>query len=184
MTSYKRPDLLFSDLERLKTIARTTPFQIVLAGKAHPNDAEGKRLITELHAHARALADVIPCVYLPNYDMTMAQCLVAGADLWLNTPLPPYEASGTSGMKAAFNGVPSLSVLDGWWVEGCIEGVTGWAIDDASSMYDKLERLIMPLFYERQTGWTAVMQGAITKNAAYFNSHRMMRRYATEAYLR
>ena len=133
-----------------------------------------------------ALAGTITCVYLRDYDMAMAQSLVAGADLWLNTPLPPYEASGTSGMKAAFNGVPSLSVLDGWCVEGCIEGVTGWAIDDAPSMYEKLERVILPLYYDNEArgGWTAVMQGAITKNAAYFNSHRMMRRYATEAYLR
>ncbi|HVY83437.1 MAG TPA: hypothetical protein VG994_20800, partial [Steroidobacteraceae bacterium] len=98
------------------------------------------------------------------------------------TPLPPYEASGTSGMKAAFNGVPSFSVLDGWWIEGCIEGVTGWAIDDATSLYDKLERVILPL-YRDKAGWVRVMLGAIAKNAAYFNSHRMMRRYATEAYL-
>jgi glycogen phosphorylase len=186
MTAYKRPDLLFSDLERLRSIARERAFQIVLAGKAHPHDEEGKRLVAFLHAQARALNEVIPCVYLPDYDMAMAQRLVAGSDVWLNTPLPPYEASGTSGMKAAFNGVPSFSVRDGWWIEGCIEGVTGWAIDDATMLYDKLERVILPSYYGRREDhrWLSVMQGAIAKNAAYFNSHRMMRRYATEAYLR
>jgi glycogen phosphorylase len=187
MTAYKRPDLLFSDLDRLRRIAADAPFQIVLAGKAHPHDEEGKRLIARLHEHARALAGAVPVAYLPEYDLALAQCLVAGADVWLNTPLPPLEASGTSGMKAAFNGVPSLSVLDGWWIEGCIEGVTGWSLGDAATLYDKLERVVLPLYYGRAgdaAGWIRVMQGAITKNAAYFNSHRMMRRYATEAYLR
>jgi len=187
MTAYKRPNLLFSDLERLRAIAAGAPFQIVLAGKAHPRDEEGKRLIARLHEHARALAGAVPVAYLPEYDLALAQCLVAGADVWLNTPLPPLEASGTSGMKAAFNGVPSLSVLDGWWIEGCIEGVTGWAVEDAESLYVKLESMVLPLYYRRAEdaeGWIRVMRGAITKNAAYFNSQRMMRRYATEAYLR
>jgi len=193
MTAYKRPDLLFFDLERLRAIARNYPFQIVLAGKAHPHDENGKHLIEQLHAHARALADTIPVVYLPDYDLALAQTLTAGSDVWLNTPLPPLEASGTSGMKAAFNGVPNLSVLDGWWIEGCIEGVTGWAIGDAAGMsdgnaqmlYDKLEQVVLPLYYGHSDGgWVKVMKGAISKNASYFNSHRMMRRYATEAYSR
>ena len=192
MTAYKRPDLLFGDLPRLRAIAQKRPFQIVLAGKAHPQDDTGKRLIEELHTRLRTLDGAIRAVYLPDYDLALAQGLVAGADVWVNTPLPPLEASGTSGMKAAFNGVPSLSVLDGWWIEGCIEGVTGWAIgsgtDDATaaSLHDKLEKVILPLYYAEVTGtrsWVAVMKGAIAKNAAYFNSHRMMRRYATEAYL-
>lgn len=192
MTSYKRPELLFSDLERLRTIARRTPFQIVLAGKAHPRDTEGKERIARLHAALRALAPEINGVYLPNYDMAMAQKLVAGVDVWLNTPQPPLEASGTSGMKAAMNGVPSLSVLDGWWAEGCIEGVTGWAIgdgrietaiDDARSLYDKLEQRVLPLYYEDRAGWTYVMKATISRNGMLFNSHRMMRRYAAEAYL-
>lgn len=186
MTAYKRPDLLFGDLERLRRIASATPFQIVLAGKAHPHDEEGKRLIALLNEHARALAGSVPVVYLPDYDLALAQLLVAGA-VWLNTPLPPFEASGTSGMKAALNGVPSLSVADGWWLEGCIEGVTGWSVEDAPSLYERLERIVLPLYYARAkdpAGWIKVMQGAITKNGAYFNSHRMMRRYATEAYLR
>lgn len=195
MTAYKRPDLLFSDLERLRAIARNQPFQIVLAGKAHPHDENGKQLIKQLCAHARDLADTIPVVYLPGYDLALAQMLTAGVDVWLNTPLPPLEASGTSGMKAAFNGVPNLSVLDGWWIEGCIEGVTGWAIGDAAGiadgnarmLYDKLEQVVLPLYYGHSGnpgGWLKVMKGAISKNASYFNSHRMMRRYATEAYNR
>src|SRR5690606_12941173 len=130
MTGYKRPELLFTDLERLREIARRWPFQIVMAGKAHPRDDEGKRLIEQLHADIRELAGTIPAVFLPNYDVTIARYLVAGVDVWLNTPLPPLEASGTSGMKAALNGVLNFSVLDGWWVEAWIEGRTGWAIGD------------------------------------------------------
>ena len=193
MTGYKRPDLLFSDLERLKAIAGQWPFQIVLAGKAHPQDEGGKRLIETLHGHIAALAGSIPVAFVPNYDMQIARALVAGVDVWLNTPLRPLEASGTSGMKAAFNGVPSLSVLDGWWIEGCIEGVTGWAIgdsaaahnsSDAASLYQKLEEVVLPLYYyAAREKWIAVMKGAICKNASFFNSHRMMRRYVTEAYL-
>jgi len=193
MTAYKRPDLIFSDLSRLQAIVRDQPFQIVLAGKAHPHDEIGRQLIVALHTQARALAGHVTVVYLPDYDMALAQILTAGSDVWLNTPLPPMEASGTSGMKAAMNGVPSLSVLDGWWIEGCIEGLTGWAIGDATGMpnddiaafYDKLEDVVLPLYYARSDGrWIKLMKGAISKNASYFNSHRMMRRYATEAYSR
>ncbi len=193
MAAYKRPDLLFADLERLKSIARKYPFQIVVGGKAHPRDEEGKKLIEQLCAHARALAGTVTVVFLPDYDLALGQIMTAGTDVWLNTPLPPLEASGTSGMKAAFNGVPNLSVLDGWWIEGCIEDVTGWAIgdatgvphDDARFLYDKLEQVVLPMYYDRSDGgWIKVMKGAIAKNASYFNSHRMMRRYATEAYAR
>jgi glycogen phosphorylase len=193
MTAYKRPDLLFSDIDRLRAIASKHPFQIVLAGKAHPHDEGGKQLIEQLHAYAHDLTDKITIAYLPDYNMEIAQALTAGADVWLNTPLPPLEASGTSGMKAAFNGVPSLSVLDGWWIEGCIEGETGWAIgdlvgiadDSAQALYDKLEQVVLPLYYGADRAhWIKVMRGAISKNASYFNSHRMMRRYATEAYIR
>ncbi|MBU3737122.1 MAG: alpha-glucan family phosphorylase [Methylobacterium sp.] len=192
MTAYKRPDLLFSELERLRAIARRQPFQLVMAGKAHPNDEGGKRLIEQLHGYFRELAGDIRMVYLPGYDMGLALDLVAGVDVWLNTPLRPLEASGTSGMKAAFNGVPSLSVLDGWWLEGCIEGVTGWAVgnaapggeaEDVQDLYHKLEDVVLPLYYGDRAGWIAVMKGAISRNAALFNTHRMIRRYATEAYL-
>lgn len=192
MTAYKRPDLIFSDLERLRTLARKYPFQLVLAGKAHPNDEGGKHLIEQLHRHVHELGDDLPVVFLPGYDMQLALDLVSGVDVWLNTPLRPLEASGTSGMKAAFNGVPSLSVLDGWWLEGCIEGVTGWSVgtsqvccdlDDANDLYAKLENKVLPLYYGDRAGWIAVMKGAIGKNASVFNTHRMIRRYATEAYM-
>jgi starch phosphorylase len=192
MTAYKRPELLFADLERLRSIARRNPFQIVLGGKAHPHDQAGKDLIQRLHEHARALQGTVPVAYIPNYDLQSAAVLIAGVDVWINTPLPPLEASGTSGMKAAFNGVPQLSVLDGWWVEGCIEGVTGWAIGEPSlppesharALYDKLENEVLPRFYGDRAGWMRMMKSVIGKNAVSFSSHRMMRRYVTEAYLR
>jgi glycogen phosphorylase len=190
MTAYKRPDLLFTDLARLKAIAKQRPFQLVLAGKAHPQDDSGKRLIEALHSHMHELANDLRIVYLPNYDMSLAARMVAGVDVWLNTPQRPMEASGTSGMKAALNGVPNLSILDGWWVEGCIEGITGWAIGDGSTqeeaeaLYVKLEQVVLPLYYEDRARWIAVMKGAISKNASFFNSHRMMRRYVSDAYVR
>lgn len=193
MTSYKRADLLVTDIGRLVALAQRHPFQIVLAGKAHPRDDPGKLLIQQLHEHMQSLRGRITIAYLPNYDMDIALSMVSGADIWLNTPLRPLEASGTSGMKAAFNGVPSLSVLDGWWIEGCIEGVTGWAIgdsgmaangNDARALYDKLEQVVLPMYYDAPSRWRNVMLGAIAKNAPIFNSHRMMRRYAVEAYIR
>jgi starch phosphorylase len=193
MTGYKRPELLFADLDRLRQIAGRTRFQVVMAGKAHPRDTEGKRLIERLHAHIRALTGAVPAAYLPNYDMALARYLVSGVDVWLNTPLPPLEASGTSGMKAALNGVLNFSVLDGWWVEAWIEGRTGWAIgdgqfegheQDAQDLYRKLETVILPLYHGDRPGWIWMMKEAISKIAYYFNSQRMMRRYASEAYLR
>ena len=192
MTPYKRADLLFSDIDRLKSIAHKHAFQVVLAGKAHPRDGGGKQLIERLHHWTESLRGTVPVVFLPDYDMDLARLLVSGSDVWLNTPQRPLEASGTSGMKAALNGVPNLSVLDGWWVEGWIEGVTGWAIGgendadnagDAGSLYAKLEQQVLPAYYGERARWTAVMKGAIARNASYFNSHRMMRRYAVEAYL-
>jgi glycogen phosphorylase len=193
MTAYKRPELLFSDIERLRMIARRYPFQLVLAGKAHPRDEPGKHAIEDVHRYIRTLADSVPAAYLPDYNMAVAGDLVSGSDIWLNTPLRPFEASGTSGMKAAFNGVPQLSVLDGWWVEGCIEGVTGWAIgndhesangEDAESLYHKLEDTVLPLWHGDRPKWIALMKSVISKNGAMFTSHRMLRRYAIEAYLR
>ncbi|TWB05174.1 alpha-glucan family phosphorylase [Gluconacetobacter diazotrophicus] len=191
MTAYKRATLILDDPQRLARIAAHRPFQIVFAGKTHPHDRDGKRLIARIIDRARLLKGKVPIVFLPDYDFSLARNLVAGADLWVNTPLPPMEASGTSGMKAALNGVPSLSVLDGWWVEGCMEGVTGWAIgtpdmppsEHGHAMLDKLEHVILPLFHDDRAGWARVMAGAVSKCGSIFTSHRMMRRYASEAYL-
>jgi starch phosphorylase len=191
MTGYKRLDLLFTDVERLAAIAERHPFQVVFAGKAHPNDSEGKRLIEKINRHIRDLSNRLPMTFLPNYDMTVAASLVTGSDIWLNTPLPPLEASGTSGMKAALNGVLNLSVLDGWWAEAWIEGVTGWAIGDregkgdgADGLYRKLSEQVLPLYYDDRARWIWMMKQAVSKIGSYFNSQRMVRRYATEAYLR
>jgi starch phosphorylase len=193
---YKRGFLALSNVERLRAIAATAgPLQFVFAGKAHPRDEEGKYVIRRIFEAAAALGDAVRVVYIENYEMAIAQRLVAGVDLWLNTPRPPLEASGTSGMKAALNGVPSLSTLDGWWVEGCIEGHTGWAIGDgethgpggdmadADMLYDKLERTIVPLFYGDAAGYARVMRGAIAYNASYFNTHRTIEQYVRSAYL-
>jgi glycogen phosphorylase len=197
-TAYKRPHLLFSDIERLERIG-SGKLQIIYAGKAHPRDETGKRIIENIFSFRARLKDKIKIVYLKNYDMDIALRLVSGVDVWLNTPLRPLEASGTSGMKAAHNGVLNFSILDGWWIEGHIEGFTGWSIGpsptetklhenmdtrDAEDMYKKLEYIIIPLFYVDRHGWTRMMQNAIGKNAYYFNTHRMMRRYVTEAYIR
>lgn len=190
MTAYKRPDLLFSDMKKLRAIAKKQPFQLILAGKAHPSDYRGKELISALHHFIQELADDLTIVYLPGYDTQMSLSLVSGVDIWLNTPLRPMEASGTSGMKAAFNGVPSLSVLDGWWLEGCQEGVTGWAVggvevgneaEDIADLYHKLEHVVLPAYADPQQ-WIQLMRGAIGHNASVFNTHRMIRRYASEAY--
>jgi len=178
-------------MDRLKRIAQQWPFQLVLAGKAHPRDEGGKRLIETLHAHMRDLTGSIPIAYFPNYNMELALTLTSGVDVWLNTPLRPFEASGTSGMKAAFNGVPSLSILDGWWIEGCIEGVTGWAVGDESDssdkdaefLYQKLEQVVLPLYHRDRAAWISIMKEVICKNASFFNSHRMMQRYAIETYM-
>lgn len=192
MTGYKRPDLIFSDIERLRAIAARHPFQLLFAGKAHPLDEGGQELIHQLHVHVRALGNDVPAVFVPGYDMRLAQLFVAGADVWLNTPLPPMEASGTSGMKAAINGGLNLSVLDGWWLEACEEGVTGWAIgrdgehpeDHAEELYSKLETVVLPLWYGDRARWSWMMWHAIAWIGSHFNSQRMMRRYASEAYLR
>jgi len=192
MTGYKRPSLLFSDAERLSAIAARQPFQVVMAGKAHPRDGSGKEMIRKIHEMIRQLSNKVPIAFIPNYNMTVGKALVAGADIWLNTPLPPLEASGTSGMKAALNGGLNLSTLDGWWLEGCVDGVTVWSIGDnekpgeadAASLYARLEGEVLPLYYHDRVRWIAMMKQAISKLASYFNSQRMMRRYATEAYIR
>jgi starch phosphorylase len=191
--TYKRADLIFSDVERLREVRRRGgPFQIVYGGKAHPGDEEGKAVIQRVFDAARALRDTIPVVYVENYDMRWARLLLGGVDLWVNNPRQPYEASGTSGMKAALNGVPSLSVLDGWWVEGCYEGVTGWAIGleknpgdpcvEMTSLYEKLEKQILPAYYDRRQLYVAVMRSAMALNGSFFSAQRMVEQYARNAY--
>jgi starch phosphorylase len=200
-TAYKRAGLLFQDPQRLLGIAGAQgPIQVCLGGKAHPNDSEGKRVIQDVFRAGRAVAERVKVAYVPDYDMGSAKLLVAGVDVWLNTPEPPMEASGTSGMKAALNGVPSLSILDGWWIEGCTEGVTGWAIGadahrsaapdaspagrarDAQLLYDKLERAVLPTFYRTPDGFVDVMRHCISLNGSFFNTHRMLQQYVTRAY--
>ncbi|MGD9934467.1 MAG: alpha-glucan family phosphorylase [Dehalococcoidia bacterium] len=195
-TQYKRPTLIFSDIERLRALSkRFGTIQLVFGGKAHPNDPGGKEAIRQIHEAARTLGADLPVVYVDNYDMDLAAMITAGTDLWLNTPLRPLEASGTSGMKAALNGVPSLSVLDGWWIEGHIEGVTGWAIGgdwqpdgddhsdrDAESLYEKLDGLILPTFTGHPEAYGRIMRSTIAFNASFFNAHRMMQEYVENAY--
>jgi len=195
--AYKRPDLLFADPERLTAIAsRRGGLQIVYAGKAHPQDEAGKEQIRKIFSARERLHDKIKIAYLQNYSMEIGKLMTAGTDIWLNTPLPPMEASGTSGMKAAVNGVPSLSVLDGWWIEGCIEGVTGWSVGppdgaasatadhstDSASLYDKLEQIVMPLFYHNRDDFLDVMRHAIALNGSFFNTHRVLLQYVLKAY--
>jgi len=193
-TPYKRADLIFSDLDRLRAIvAATGPLQIVYGGKAHPRDEGGKRLIRHIFEAAHKLEGAIRVVYLENYDIDVASMLTSGVDLWLNNPRKPLEASGTSGMKAALNGVPSLSVLDGWWFEGHIEGVTGWSIGgsaepepdesrESNDLYVKLEQVILPLFYALPLGYVQVMRHAIALNGSFFNTQRMVQQYVRNAY--
>jgi starch phosphorylase len=194
-TPYKRADLIFSDLDRLRSIVRQVgPLQIVYGGKAHPKDEWGKILIKKIHEAAKALDGALDVVYVENYEMTLGGLLTSGADVWLNNPMRPLEASGTSGMKSALNGVPSLSVLDGWWIEGCVEGSTGWAIGpdtqlaaasegDVSELYYKLERVVLPLYYGLPFKWAEIQRNAIALNGSFFNTQRMVTQYLTNAYL-
>ncbi|HVS88399.1 MAG TPA: alpha-glucan family phosphorylase [Candidatus Acidoferrum sp.] len=199
-TGYKRADLILSDLDRLRHIAKTAgKIQIVFAGKAHPNDGGGKEIIQRIFHAKKALRKTVPVVFLDDYNLDVGGKITSGVDLWLNTPQFPLEASGTSGMKAALNGVPSLSILDGWWVEGHIEGVTGWSIGEkrlatagvappdnraeADSLYFKLEDVILPMFYKERTHYLEVMQHAIAINGSFFNTQRMIQQYVTDAYL-
>ena len=198
---YKRADLLFWDIGRLTEIAeRVGPFQLVYAGKAHPQDMHGKELIRRIHQMKEALGGKIRLAYLADYGIELAKLITSGVDIWLNTPQPPLEASGTSGMKAAVNGVPSFSILDGWWDEGCIEGITGWAIgnnkgaslvggrdnraEDAAALYNKLEMVILPMFGNEPDRYAEVMRHVIALNASFFNTERMLSQYITKAYFK
>lgn len=187
MTSYKRPSLIFTDWSRLLDLHRRFPFQIVFSGKAHPRDEGGKAMIREITA--QSCDTRIPVAFVPNYQMEIARTLVAGSDVWLNNPIPPLEASGTSGMKAALNGVLNLSTLDGWWIEGCEEAVTGWGIgqpgdpdDHARLLYEKLEGVVLPLYAHDRSRWIWMMKQAIGQLGPVFNTRRMMQAYARDAY--
>lgn len=195
--AYKRAALLFDNIDRIRRLHKSIgPIQIVYAGKAHPSDQGAKEIIRSVHHAMETLRGDIAVCYLADYDMTTCALMTAGVDVWLNTPKPPLEASGTSGMKAAMNGVPSLSVLDGWWVEGCIENVTGWGLgaedgdgdistgraQTAAALYDKLEYIILPMFYRERDRYVEVMRHAIAINGPHFSTRRMVLQYATRMY--
>ena len=191
VATYKRANLLFNDPTRLAEIAVAAGgLQILYAGKAHPQDEPGKALIQGVFEDAARLSnESLRIIYLENYDWGLGALLTAGVDVWVNTPKRPYEASGTSGMKAALNGVPSLSILDGWWIEGCIEGFTGWAIEDgatdaeeAASLYNKLETAVVPLYRQAPEKWAHLMRTTLAFNGSYFNTNRMVKQYTRNAY--
>jgi starch phosphorylase len=201
-TAYKRASLVLSDISRLKKLLRNEfrPVQIIFAGKAHPNDETGKHIIQEIFNAAKNPEFGGRIAFVEDYDMHLARYLVHGADVWLNTPEPLHEASGTSGQKASLNGVPNLSVLDGWWQEG-YNGKNGWAIQsnpeidvaerdraDAEELYRLLEEKIVPLYYDRDLNglphdWIQVMKEAIRSNAPMFSARRMTKEYAQQMYL-
>jgi starch phosphorylase len=192
--TYKRADLVFGNLDNLRRMAHEAgPVQFIYAGKAHPHDEPAKDIIRRVYAARDALQGEIPVIYLEEHDMSLAKLLCAGVDLWLNNPQRPMEASGTSGMKAALNGVPSLSVLDGWWPEGWVEGVTGWSIGDGlieiddpdierAWLHNKLSYVILPMFYGAPESYGRVMRSTIAINGAYFTAQRMLQQYINEAY--
>ncbi|MCB9752634.1 MAG: alpha-glucan family phosphorylase [Myxococcales bacterium] len=194
-TAYKRPTLVLRDIERLRAIAaRHGRLQLVYSGKAHPRDEEGQRLISEIHGLRARVGPDIQLTYIPGYNMDLGLLLTSGVDLWLNTPRAPLEASGTSGMKASHNGVPNLSVRDGWWVEGCIIGHTGWAIEphghhgddaddaEADQLYRLLDAVVLPMYRDNPHAWSEVMRGSIALAGSYFNAQRMLDEYRVRAY--
>jgi starch phosphorylase len=192
---YKRADLILKDIKRLVEIG-SGKVQFVFSGKAHPNDEGGKAMVSRLLCEAQNMVGTdLPIVFLEDYGMELGALLVQGVDLWLNNPIRPMEASGTSGMKCAANGVPSFSVLDGWWIEGWVEGVTGWSIgalsdesgqddpdSDADDLYNKLENVVIPAYYQNREQWMSMMRYAIALNGSYFNTHRVVREYCERAY--
>jgi starch phosphorylase len=202
-TEYKRPDLILHDINRLKQVAeKVGDIQIIFAGKAHVHDYRGKELmkkIIQLSKQINSENGRLKIVFVPGYDMLVARRMIAGCDIWLNTPQRPLEASGTSGMKAALNGVPQASTLDGWWIEGCIENTTGWGlgahpsdpgfntdfdmVDEARDLYNKLEQLIIPTYYGNRDKWADIMRHCIAINASFFNSYRMAQQYLANAYM-
>ena len=197
-TAYKRPELLISNPERLKQISQKFgPLQIIYSGKAHPNDGTGKASIRNIYSIMKSINDNVKIAFIQNYDMLIGKMMTAGVDLWLNTPRRPKEASGTSGMKAAHNGIPQFGTLDGWWLEGCIENITGWTIGpekteeqesndetDRKDLYEKLENWIMPKYYNDRDNWIRTMRSCIAINASFFNTNRMIQQYVLNAYFR
>jgi starch phosphorylase len=197
-TAYKRPDLLISDPNRLTEIAnKVGPIQIIYGGKAHPKDQSGKDSIKHIFNVMKTIDNNVKIAFIHNYDITISKIITAGVDIWLNTPRRPREASGTSGMKAACNGVPQFGTLDGWWLEGCIENITGWAIGpekteekesdddiDRNDLYNKLENWIMKKFYSDRDNWIRTMRSCIAINASFFNTNRMIQQYVLNAYFR
>jgi len=193
---YKRNDLIFTDYERLNAIGeKFGMIQLVFAGKAHPNDKVGQSYIKKIIEYSKMECDFLNVVYIPDYGMEVSKLLVAGVDVWLNTPIVPMEASGTSGMKAAMNGVPSFSTIDGWWKEGSFEHLTGWNIGngcegsdcsehDIEDLYSKLENVLLPTFHDNPSQWLNIQKHAIALNGSYFNTKRMMEEYLNTAYLR
>lgn len=194
--TYKRGDLVFSDIKRLVEMG-AGKLQFVFSGKAHPHDEPGKDILQKIYQISKELDKTIPVVFIENYNMGTAKLITSGVDLWLNTPIRPREASGTSGMKCVHNGIMNFSVLDGWWIEGCLEGHTGWAIGpepnendmngyddslDAEDLYEKLQNKILPLYYKNRPRWIRMMKLAISINASYFNTHRVVMEYCEKAY--
>jgi starch phosphorylase len=199
--TYKRADLIFRDIDRLHRLLVNPwrPVQIVFSGKAHPDDELGKQILQRVYTLSREARFEGRIAFVEDYEMHLAHRLVQGVDLWLNLPRPPLEACGTSGMKAALNGVPQLSTLDGWWVEGYEEGRNGWALpatgpdqdgdaQDADHLYRLLEERVVPLFYARDAqnipqGWVEMMKHALRVAGERFTARRMVRQYVSEHYV-
>ncbi|MCL1940484.1 MAG: alpha-glucan family phosphorylase [Synergistaceae bacterium] len=195
--TYKRADLLFSDMKRFKEVIASGKVQFIFAGKAHPQDDGGKKLLQRIIQVSKEMEKEIPIIFIENYNMEIASLLVQGVDVWLNNPIRPREASGTSGMKCTFNGIMNFSVLDGWWIEGWIEDVTGWSIgpepseddlvnydesQDAVDLYNKLEKKLIPTYYKNHEKWIEMMRYTIALNGSFFNTARVVREYCEKAY--
>ncbi|MBT3501978.1 MAG: alpha-glucan family phosphorylase [Candidatus Marinimicrobia bacterium] len=187
--TYKRAQLLFNNLDKLKSIG-AGKIQVVFSGKAHPNDSEGKEIIRQIVESSKSMFGQVKIIFLENYNMWLGRMITSGVDVWLNTPLRPNEASGTSGMKATLNGVPNLSVLDGWWAEGCKDGVNGWSVGDpdfpddekdANHLYSVLENHVIPVYYNNKEKWESIMKEAI-KTGVEFTADRMIKEYNQKYY--
>jgi len=193
---YKRQDLILHDIKRLQALAeKFDGLQVVFGGKAYPGSQAPDGSIATIYKLSKTDLGKLKIAYIPNYDMEVSLTMVSGSDLWLNNPLKPLEASGTSGMKAALNGVPNLSMVDGWWVEGVVEDVTGWAIgdqsldqtsdeNDANLMYDALENKVLPTYYLDSKKWIEIQKQAISLNASHFNTERMLLEYVAKGYIK